>query len=294
MLTLLWLLCRHARPLWLREKLFWHTPAKTRWPLASAARLEFAPVTLRHLHPTDIGHRQLVWTGFYERELSRRLVTLANSAGSLLIDVGANVGYFTCLWAALRPQNEVWAFEPSPRVHERLRRNVHDNALDSRVRLFDCALGREEAELEFHCGPRDQTGWGRVLSNPGQTRDPAHRPFASAATQQPLARETNGPAKTTFPVACRRLDDLLPANAVVRVLKIDTEGADTWVLFGAERLLRQQRIEHIFYERNDVCMGWLGIQPGAAEEFLARLCYQVEPLARGGDAQYHAWPRERR
>jgi hypothetical protein len=87
---------------------------------------------------------------------------------------------------------------------------------------------------------------------------------------------------------------VLPKHIRAKVLKIDTEGADTWVLFGAERLLRLQRIEHIFYERNDVCMGWLGIQPGEAEEFLARLGYQVEPLARGGDAQYHAWPRERR
>ena len=46
------------------------------------------------------------------------------------------------------------------------------------------------------------------------------------------------------------LDEELKDVSFIDVLKIDTEGADTWVLEGAAFLLRQKRIRHVFFEEN--------------------------------------------
>jgi len=84
-----------------------------------------------------------------------------------------------------------------------------------------------------------------------------------------------------------RLDDLIPAGKNISVLKIDTEGADTWVLIGAEKMLRQKRIRHIFYEANLERMQRLGIQPDKAEKYLTGLGYIVRPF---GPQEFYATP----
>src|SRR5436305_1072456 len=94
---------------------------------------------------TDCAHRQIAWTGFYDLELSRQLAVLARQGG-LLVDVGANAGYFICLWAALNPSNAVYAFEPSPRNLQMLRRNASVLRDLGRLKILDCALGKEEGE----------------------------------------------------------------------------------------------------------------------------------------------------
>jgi len=106
---------RTIHPLWLREKIYFHVIARnSSLKTPGGGNLEFAPVRMKALLPTDCGHRQIAWCGFYELDLSRRISSLAKTGGCL-VDVGANAGYFSCIWAAANPLNEVYAFEPSPR-----------------------------------------------------------------------------------------------------------------------------------------------------------------------------------
>jgi FkbM family methyltransferase len=249
-------------PLWLREKIYFHLIARTN--LSSKNQngfaLEFAPVKMHALLPTDYGHRQIASLGFYELDLSRRISSLAKEGG-LLVDVGANAGYFTCLWAALNAQNEVYSFEPSPRNLAMVRQNISVLANPQRVKIFDHAIGKEAGTLNFDIGPEDQTGWGG-LANSASTR--------------------------TLRVKVCRLDDLAPPGKQISVLKIDTEGADTWVLYGAEKLLREKRISHIFFEANLVRMQQLGIHPGEAKKYLNDLGYAVHSL---GADEFYSLPR---
>src|SRR5437867_3007474 len=108
-------LLRTVYPLWLREKLYFHVISRIAVGSNGEqvpTRLEFAPATVPALARTDCGHRELAWLGFCERELSRKLSRLARRGG-VLVDVGANVGYFSILWVALNPRNRAYAFEPS-------------------------------------------------------------------------------------------------------------------------------------------------------------------------------------
>ncbi len=225
----------------------------------SGSRLHFAAASLPALLPTDWGHRQIAWLGFYELELSRRIVALAQEGG-LLVDVGANIGYFSCLWAAASSRNSVCAFEASPRNFPMLQRNVAAQSVSERVKLFEQAVGKEQGTLAFDVGPQEQSGWGGL---------------------------TNSASAQTLEVNVGRLDDLLPAESQVSVLKIDTEGADAWVLAGAERLLRNRQIQHIFYEENLERMAQLGIAPRTAVQFLTGLGYKVSNLDHSPN-EFHA------
>lgn len=250
---------RHLRqvyPLWLREKIYFHSSVKDRWPHHDAIEtLAMVPLALRHLVKSDVMHRQIAWLGFYDLPLSKRICALAQRGG-LLVDVGANIGYFSCLWAASRPENKVIAYEPAPAVFKMLDGNLRAAALESRVELHQIALSNRQGTMPFDLGPSEQSGWGGL---------------ASAADGQTIAVET------------ARLDDRIDADQVIEVLKIDTEGADGWVLSGATGLLAARRVRTIFFEQNVNRMQALGIAPAEPFEILRRHGYRVRPLGRGAD-----------
>src|SRR5712692_11705428 len=91
-------------PLWLRERLAYRIYLKrahTFEQLFVDASLHFAPGITMNLLPTDSAHCIIAFAGFYELALSRRIAGLAGFGGKM-IDVGANYGYYTCLWAGAR------------------------------------------------------------------------------------------------------------------------------------------------------------------------------------------------
>ena len=235
--------------------------------LFESAELDFAPGTRLTLQPGDISHGEIAFTGTYELGLTRRLARLARRGG-VLCDVGANFGYYTCLWAAQRPDNPVLAYEPSERNHPALVRNVERNGLSDRVRVFPFAVGKGSGTLPFYSGPEAQTGWGG---------------FAAQA----------GSARRDVPVVA--LDEHLAALGVseVAVLKSDVEGADAWVIAGCERLLGERRIAHVFFEENKPCLAALGIAAGEAGRLLEGSGYRVRALTnpRGDIVSYYARPR---
>ena len=219
------------------------------------AKLAFAPRVRMKLLPTDEGHGCIATAGFYELPLTRAIARLGKGGG-LMVDVGANYGYFSLLWAAQKPGNRVIAFEASPRNQHALRLNVERNGFTEAITLRSEAAGKEVGELRFHLGPEDQTGWGG------------------------LAKESSNEADVTVPVVT--LDDELRDTPSIEVLKIDTEGADTWVLEGASNLLRQKRIRYIFFEENKNRMAQLGIEKGQAVDLLRKYDYSVRVLSGGG------------
>lgn len=237
-----------------------YRPDDPRWRhLFAEAELRSAPGIKVVLLATDFMHAEIAFTGAYERELTRRLVALAERGG-VLVDVGANIGYFSLIWAARNPSNRVFAFEAAPRPAELLKRNVARNGLADRVIVHSMALDAETSVMHFDPGPEALTGWGGLS----------------------LSADAN-----TIEVQVQTLDETLP-GAAIDLLKIDVEGADTWVLFGAERLLAEKRIKQIAYEQNHPRMQQLGIDEAAAAEYLKRLGYRAEPLA-GRDENVVNW-----
>jgi FkbM family methyltransferase len=258
-------LLRLIFPLRLRELVYFRLPFSVKndsdFPLP--AKLAFAPSSLAVLHPSDYGHRQIGWLGFYDLELTRSLSKLANEGG-VFVDVGANAGYFTAMWVAAKEGNRAIAIEASPRNHPMLRQNISAMTAGDHVELHECAVGEVAGEMPFEIGPPEQTGWGGF---------------------------SNSRASQSVSVAVKTLDEILERFERIAAIKIDTEGADTWVIKGVKRILAEHRVDHIFYEQNSTRMKELGIERHDAEAFLESLGYRVTHL--DGD-QFHARPSRQR
>jgi FkbM family methyltransferase len=256
-------------PLALRTKLYYalyRSQAARDSSLYASAALALAPGYRMELWPGDEAHGEIAFTGLYEGRLSKRLIAHSREGG-LMVDVGANFGYFALLWLAARPTNRVIAFEPVSRNVTMLRRNAAMNGVEDRFDIRAMAVGNRDEPLPFSPGPETQTGWGGFT-------------------------EKN---VDSFVVESVTLDRCLPREVAIDVLKIDAEGADTWVLSGARDLLSCQRIRHIYFEQNDERMRALGIGKGEAIRMLEELGYRVVPLdpRQTSLAEFYATPRER-
>ncbi len=241
-----------------RESLYYsvyHTQHRDWLDLFKQAPLTLAPgLSMCDLLPNDVISGSIAFTGAYELALSKRVLQLARTGG-LLVDVGANMGYFSLLWAGANRTNRVVAFEASPRNVAVFENNVRRNDLSERIKMVRKAAGDHPGHIPFDLGPPDQTGWGG---------------FSPTAFDR------------TIDVPVVRLDQEL-TDAQIDVLKIDVEGADTWVLRGCEALLETKRIGTIFFEQNRDKMNRLGIKEGEARTFLGDLGYSCTPLGAGDE-----------
>ena len=150
--------------------------------------------------------------------------------GDLAVDVGANVGYLTSLFAArVGSHGSVVSFEPHPRIFERLSRNTRNFRQDpdtARIQLHECALG-------------DRDGTARLL------QPEVFGINEGSSTVVPQAGASGG-----FDIRLTRLDTAIPDRDIA-LLKIDVEGFEGQVLAGAESLLKRGKIRHIIYEAHD-------------------------------------------
>src|SRR5690242_3161382 len=241
-------------PLELRAALYYrfYRSHRSKWRgLFDDAQLELAPQFRMRLSETDEAHGEIAFTGFYELALSRRLVEDAR-AGGLLVDVGANYGYFSLLWLSARAGNHAVAVEASPRNHLPLRENISRNNCQARVQIHELALGSAPGSARFSLGQEGQTGWGGIVPE-------------------------GGSAEVSVPVDT--LDRMIGANVTIDLLKIDVEGADSWVLHGAKRLLAEKRVRQIYFEQNRARMKALGIAEDEARKFLESLGYKSSALS---------------
>lgn len=159
--------------------------------------------------PASGGKVLRVLLGSYEREQTR-LFQQCIAPGSVLLDVGACVGYYTLLGAKLvGPNGKVFAFEPSQRNSAFLRRHVEQNG-SRNVSVFTCALGNENTTVSFGAGTG--TGTARVTA------------YGDARVSQ------------------RRLDDIAREESMLPThIKIDVEGHELDVLLGGEMTIRKYK-----------------------------------------------------
>ena len=229
--------------------------------LFASATLSACPAIKMHdLVPGDAISGSIAFTGFYEWELTQEIAQHA-LGGGLLVDVGANMGYFSLLWAGLSVSSRVIAFEPSPGNVARLTKNIALNGFGNRITVISKAAGDRGGAVTFDTGPADQTGWGGIAA---------------------------GAPENSIIVPMVRLDQQLP-DTLIDVLKIDTEGADALVLFGCERLLKARKIKRIYFEENPDKMQRIGVPSGEAQRYLQSMNYECHRF-RGSDTEFVAYP----
>ena len=171
------------------------------------------------LVPGDVISGCVAFTGLYEWHLTRKIVELVQGGAGRFVDVGANMGYFSLLWASLSERAKVTSFEPVARNIGLLTTNREKNRLADRIEVIPKAASDTNGSLTFAEGPADQTGWGGISAGGSLT------------------------------IPCVRLDDTV-GDERIDLLKVDVEGAEAMVLRGAQRLLRDGVVRRIVFEHN--------------------------------------------
>jgi FkbM family methyltransferase len=149
--------------------------------------------------------RRGVWAAA-ETELCKRELR----PGMRVLDVGANIGYFTLLFARLvGPTGHVYAFEPEPRNFDLLQRNVARNRY-ANVTAVPKAVSRASGRQQLYKSP-DNLGDHRLAHGPAD--------------------------RDSIDVTVVALDEFFAGDRRVDFIKLDIQGAEYGALQGARALL---------------------------------------------------------
>jgi FkbM family methyltransferase len=166
--------------------------------------------------------KSLLWTGTYERHLTRVMLDRLKPEDSV-VDIGANLGYFTVLMASCVPRGRVYAFEPDPGNLRLLRTNIALNGFQDRVELYPVALAESAGEVIL-TNLDDPNGGGRMTMDSAADVDAV---FGASFSRQS--------------VASRSWDSMFTEPPQIALIKIDVEGYEPKVFSGMEKMLRAQR-----------------------------------------------------
>ncbi len=167
----------------------------------------------------DIGiASHLMMEGYWEMWVTEAMLRTVRR-GSTVVDVGANLGYFSLLLADLTgPEGRLLSFEPNPELSKRLQKSVKVSGFGSFSDVYDCALGSETGFVSMAVDS-EQPGGGRTVRQSGRSR----------------------------PIPVKRLDEI-PGAMDAEFIKMDVEGYEQNVWHGMTGILAQKKPLTIFME----------------------------------------------
>lgn len=163
------------------------------------------------LTPSDFVQEEFFWTGDYDHWVVYHLKRLL-SPGAVIVDAGANFGFYSLTLAHHLHDCCIFAFEPFPPVAERLRKNIALNSLEALIQVEQCALSDTAGSLAMESPRPDNSGAARIGGSGTRVR-------------------------------AMTLDDFCGREQLSRLdfVKIDVEGHEPRLLQGAQQALRRFR-----------------------------------------------------
>jgi FkbM family methyltransferase len=170
-------------------------------------------------------------TGLLQPEMTKEL--LATHDQGLLVDIGANFGYFSVLWMS-KNRTEVLAIEPLRQNYELLTINLH--RFEHRAKSMMCCLGERRGYVKM-------------------TYDP----------QYPMLSKVIVDLEDGQDVEMRTLADVLKENTIskIAVLKCDAEGYDVRILSSSGQVFTTRLVHRVFFESET----WDGRTDPGLEDF---------------------------
>ncbi|RCJ35200.1 hypothetical protein A6769_19115 [Nostoc punctiforme NIES-2108] len=151
-----------------------------------------------------------MWLGSYEAD-KYKLLTELSLEGTTVLDIGANVGFFSILLSRLvGAAGKVISFEPLPRNIEFIHQHIQLNKIDN-IEIISAAVSDKIGKSKF---------------------------ATSHLHAQGYLTDTD---KGNLEVSIITLDSLHNLNNPVSLVKIDVEGAEANVLRGGEKFFQEHR-----------------------------------------------------
>lgn len=166
-----------------------------------------------HLNLLNPEQERIYYYGQHDERYETALLNCLVEPGMHCWDVGANIGFYTCLFAVLVGRSgRVVAFEPARATRERLEQNIGLNGLRN-VDVVPSAVGASEGEAHIH--------------------------YADAGLFEGTASLHRMPGRSASePVRVGTLDAFVERYGAPDLLKIDVEGAQLEVWRGGARFFR--------------------------------------------------------
>ncbi len=152
---------------------------------------------------------------YYEKKDSDMIFRLVTD-GERILDIGANIGWYSINLAKRYPNCEIKAFEPIPKTYAYLEKNIGLNSVPN-IKIYNHGFSNEAKELTFYYYP---SGSGNASS----------AKLANVEGMQEIKCKV-------FP-----LDDFMEQHEfAVDFIKCDVEGAELFVFQGGEETLKKYK-----------------------------------------------------
>lgn len=150
----------------------------------------------------------------------------------VLFDVGANVGDYAENLLKEFPKAKIFAFEPTPTAYSLLKKKL----LNSSVKIFNIGFSSEKTIKKIYSYTQDAGSQHSSM-------------FAEVFTK---IHHTESVKEIDF--NCTTIDDFCSENEIdfIDFIKIDTEGNELNILKGATKMLRENKINFIQFEFNEM------------------------------------------
>jgi len=173
------------------------------------------------------------------------------------LDIGSNVGSCAILAASLG--HFVWAFEPLPMNYGLIERTLRQNDyFDGRFQLIKCGASNKKGNFDIYTLP--------------------HNKGHSTLFKQ-IRPDFVEESKTYVQYKCctELIDEAIPDNIIVDLMKIDTEGHEYFVLEGATNLIsnKSRTPLFIYYEHYGPLMTSHGANSDDIRNFFTSRSYTI-------------------
>lgn len=132
--------------------------------------------------------------------------------GDVFIDVGANIGTLSLRASKLVTKNgQIFSFEANPYLANFIEDNIKLNEFKN-IKVFNYAVGEQDGNISFQLNKSDDRS--RVFEN----------------------------GDDTIKIKLCKLDDVIPTESSISLLKIDTEGYEKFVFQGALDTIKRSKV----------------------------------------------------
>ncbi|MEW6535514.1 MAG: FkbM family methyltransferase [Candidatus Auribacterota bacterium] len=184
-------------------------------------------ITVKHGHTMVLDTKDslhLMRKGVYE-SADNRIAQSIIKQGDVILDIGANIGYYTLLFAKLvGKKGKVYAFEPDPYNFSILSHNIRLNGYTNVV-LLNKAVSDENGTISLYLS-EDNFGDHRISNTEGRT----HSVQVEAIRIDDFIKQQNG------------------AGVGVNFIKMDIQGAEGKAIAGMRELLSYSKHATVFME----------------------------------------------
>lgn len=157
----------------------------------------------------------LYWKVKYEKPVIDLWIKNLNN-NSVILDIGANTGIFSLIASKLTNKSKIFAFEPTPRILDFLKKNVLLNDVERKIYVCNKAVSNHIGKTYFHV----------VNSLTIPLGSSENKDFRNGLTNK-------------IQVEVTTIDDFLKEQEInhVDLVKIDTESTEPYVLEGMINML---------------------------------------------------------